>query len=121
MAKKALCVGINDYPYDGSDLNGCVNDALAWADLLVGHYDFAEAVFTPRHMTPDELEEGVAQIYLHTTSRLASSRRALHSLAETGSLRVSVVGYLWNRGYGSLCVRKYRSTRNASPVRAARL
>jgi hypothetical protein len=41
--KKALCVGINDYPYDGSDLNGCVNDANGWADLLVGHYDFAKS------------------------------------------------------------------------------
>ncbi|MBP8107835.1 MAG: caspase family protein [Caldilineaceae bacterium] len=40
MAKKALCVGINDYPYDGSDLNGCINDAKSWAELLVGHYDF---------------------------------------------------------------------------------
>jgi hypothetical protein len=40
MTKKAFCVGINDYPYDGSDLNGCVNDAKAWADLLVDHYDF---------------------------------------------------------------------------------
>ena len=40
MAKKALCVGINDYPYDGSDLNGCINDAMGWAELLVGHYDF---------------------------------------------------------------------------------
>ena len=85
------------------------------------HYDFAEAVFTPRHMTPDELEEGVAQIYLHTTSRLASSRRAMHSFTETGSLRVSVVGYLWNRGYGSLCERKYQATRNTRPVRAAHL
>jgi hypothetical protein len=43
MAKKAFCAGINDYPYDGSDLNGCVNDANAWADLLIAHYDFAEA------------------------------------------------------------------------------
>jgi beta-lactamase superfamily II metal-dependent hydrolase len=43
MVKKALCVGINDYPYEGSDLNGCVNDALAWAELLVDHYDFAKA------------------------------------------------------------------------------
>jgi hypothetical protein len=41
MSKKALCVGINDYPYDGSDLNGCVNDAQAWADVLVSHYDFS--------------------------------------------------------------------------------
>jgi hypothetical protein len=41
MTKKALCVGINDYPYDGSDLNGCVNDAKSWADLLVNHFGFA--------------------------------------------------------------------------------
>ena len=41
MAKKALCVGINDYPYAGNDLNGCVNDAKAWAKLLIDHYDFA--------------------------------------------------------------------------------
>jgi metacaspase-1 len=41
MSKKALCVGINDYPYDGNDLNGCVNDAKAWAGLLVEHYGFA--------------------------------------------------------------------------------
>jgi hypothetical protein len=41
MARRALCVGINDYPYDGSDLNGCVNDARAWAGLLTDHYGFA--------------------------------------------------------------------------------
>src|SRR5512136_3264192 len=40
MSKKALCVGINDYPYDGSDLNGCINDAKAWAELLTAHFDF---------------------------------------------------------------------------------
>lgn len=41
MAKKrALCVGINDYPYAGNDLNGCVNDARAWAELLTQHFDF---------------------------------------------------------------------------------
>jgi hypothetical protein len=39
MAKKALCVGIN-YKGSGSDLNGCINDANAWADLLVTHFDF---------------------------------------------------------------------------------
>jgi hypothetical protein len=33
-AKLALCIGINDYPGTGSDLNGCVNDANDWADLL---------------------------------------------------------------------------------------
>ena len=40
MAKKALCVGINDYPFNDSDLKGCVNDARAWTDLLITHFDF---------------------------------------------------------------------------------
>ncbi len=39
MAKRALCVGINNYPGTQQDLNGCVNDAYAWAELLVTHYD----------------------------------------------------------------------------------
>lgn len=38
--RKALCVGINDYPVRGEDLNGAVNDARAWASLLSEHYDF---------------------------------------------------------------------------------
>lgn len=39
--KKAFCVGINEYPMEGASLRGCVNDAEAWAELLVEHYDFA--------------------------------------------------------------------------------
>ena len=38
--RKALCVGINDYPFDGNDLNGCVNDAEAWARLLIDGFGF---------------------------------------------------------------------------------
>jgi hypothetical protein len=34
MAKRALCVGINDYPGTNSDLSGCVNDANDWAEIL---------------------------------------------------------------------------------------
>ena len=41
MAKRALCVGINDYPIRGMDLKGCVNDAQDWARALRDHYDFA--------------------------------------------------------------------------------
>jgi endonuclease G len=40
MVKKALCIGINDYPFDENDLQGCVADARAWAELLLNHYDF---------------------------------------------------------------------------------
>jgi len=34
MAKRALCVGINDYPGSNMDLKGCVNDAMDWQALL---------------------------------------------------------------------------------------
>ena len=43
MTKRALCVGINNYPGTGDDLTGCVNDAKAWASLLVDHYDFTKS------------------------------------------------------------------------------
>ena len=36
MTKRALCIGINDYPGTGSDLAGCVNDAKDWAGMLKG-------------------------------------------------------------------------------------
>jgi len=36
MAKKALCIGINDYPGTQNDLSGCVNDANDWAAVLQG-------------------------------------------------------------------------------------
>lgn len=41
--KRALCVGINDYPYEGNDLNGCVNDANGWACMLKTGFGFAGA------------------------------------------------------------------------------
>ncbi len=40
-ARRALCVGINDYPYAGNDLNGCVNDAKAWAKILNENFNFS--------------------------------------------------------------------------------
>jgi hypothetical protein len=46
MVKRALCVGINKYPRADLELRGCVNDATAWADLLVDHYDFARSDVT---------------------------------------------------------------------------
>lgn len=40
MTKRALCIGINDYPDEDNDLKGCVNDARAWAGLLTEHFGF---------------------------------------------------------------------------------
>lgn len=43
MAKKALCVGINDYPFgEENDLRGCVNDANDWSNLLKNHFEFTD-------------------------------------------------------------------------------
>jgi hypothetical protein len=42
MGNRAFCVGINDYPIEGADLRGCVNDADGWASLLMDHFDFAK-------------------------------------------------------------------------------
>jgi hypothetical protein len=35
--KKAVCIGINNYPGTSNDLAGCVNDAKDWAALLQGY------------------------------------------------------------------------------------
>jgi hypothetical protein len=37
--KKAVCVGINNYPGTSNDLKGCINDANDWAGLL-GSFGF---------------------------------------------------------------------------------
>jgi len=70
------------------------------------HYDFEEAVFRPAHMTPEELEEGVYQVYTGVTSRATSLRRAFNSFLQTRSLPLTAVAYSLNRGLGSLATRK---------------
>jgi hypothetical protein len=71
MAKRAFCVGINDYPYDGSDLKGCVNDANAWADLLVEQFDFPRsdvAVVTDAEATKSRMIEGIKNLLAGASS-----------------------------------------------------
>nr|HQU89930.1 caspase family protein [Denitromonas sp.] len=36
MSKRALTIGINDYPGTDGDLSGCINDAQDWAAVLGG-------------------------------------------------------------------------------------
>ena len=63
MAKKALCVGINDYPYDGSDLNGCVNDARAWASVLKALYGFEDvSMLIDADATKAKMMNGLKQL-----------------------------------------------------------
>ena len=65
MTRKAFCVGINDYPGDGNDLNGCVNDANDWANLLVEHYDFPRSdvrVITDSEATKQNMVDGIKDL-----------------------------------------------------------
>jgi hypothetical protein len=43
MARKALLVGINDYPGTQNDLQGCVNDVTNVYDVLVKYFSFLPA------------------------------------------------------------------------------
>jgi radical SAM superfamily enzyme YgiQ (UPF0313 family) len=82
------------------------------------HYGFTQAVFKPKHMTPGELEDGVTQIYKHTTSRVTSIRRALNSILFARSLYGGVVAYAYNRGYRSFWMKNYDNIRNGLPSRS---
>jgi radical SAM superfamily enzyme YgiQ (UPF0313 family) len=75
-------------------------------------YDYAHTVFRPMHMTPDELEEGIYQVYQHTTSRVTSLKRAFNSFIQTKSLPLTLIFYSLNRGLGSLATRKYEYVKN---------
>jgi radical SAM superfamily enzyme YgiQ (UPF0313 family) len=82
------------------------------------HYGFVEAVFRPKHMTAAELEDGVTQVYLNTTSRVTSLKRALNSVIFSRSLYGGVVAYLYNRGYGSFWAKNYEYNKNRLPSRS---
>lgn len=65
MTKKAFCVGINDYPYQGYDLKGCINDVLGWSELLVNHYDFPRSnikIITDSEATKDNIIHGIKNL-----------------------------------------------------------
>jgi len=79
------------------------------------HYDFTEVVFKPKHMTPDELMEGVTQMYRDTSSRARSLKRAFTTFIQTKSLIGAFIGYAWNRPSGSLWMKKYEYMKSVSP------
>ena len=58
MAKRALCIGINDYPGTGSDLAGCVNDANDWAEALTDRF-FETDVLLDAQATGDAIRDGI--------------------------------------------------------------
>jgi hypothetical protein len=63
--KKALLVGINDYPGAGNDLAGCVNDTANVRGLLIEQFGFESAgirVITDKRATRDAILDGLAEM-----------------------------------------------------------
>ena len=61
MAKHALCVGINDYPGTGMDLQGCVNDAHDWAAALEAR-DYTVRLLLDRRATKSALMAAIRKL-----------------------------------------------------------
>ena len=61
VAKKALCIGINDYPGTDTDLSGCVNDAHDWAETLGGR-GFAVQTLFDRHATRQAMIDAITDL-----------------------------------------------------------
>ena len=76
------------------------------------YYDFMEVVFQPKNMSPDELRNGVANMYKYTTSTWMSLRRAFNSALETKNLPGSALAFFGNRGSGSFWMKKYNAMIN---------
>lgn len=61
MARKALCIGINDYPGTASDLSGCVNDAKDWAAALTARGYHVETLFD-RKATGEGIRRAIGRL-----------------------------------------------------------
>ena len=57
--KRALCIAINDYPYSGLDLSGCVNDARDWAAVLKAR-GFVTELLLDRNATGKMMRDRIA-------------------------------------------------------------
>jgi radical SAM superfamily enzyme YgiQ (UPF0313 family) len=78
-------------------------------------YDFQEVVFQPRHMTPDELMEGITESYREISARTTSLKRALKTLVVSRSLIGGAIAYAWNRGSGEIFEQRFDGIREALP------
>ena len=61
MARRALCIGINDYPGTDSDLFGCVNDSDDWAAAL-GERGFSIQTLKNSEATRDAMLAAMREI-----------------------------------------------------------
>ena len=60
-------------------------------------YDQRTAVFRPRNMTPEQLEEGIVWAGRAVGSRSTAARRAWQTLQQTQNILFAAIAYRWNR------------------------
>jgi uncharacterized caspase-like protein len=82
MTRRALCIGINDYPGTDSDLAGCVNDAADWAAALRKR-GFEVATLLDRKATGTAIRQGIRDLLV----RSRPGELALVQYSGHGSLR----------------------------------
>src|SRR4030067_1087309 len=61
MKRRALCIGINDYPGTDSDLAGCVNDANDWAAAFTDR-GFAVKTLNDRRATGNAIRKAIESL-----------------------------------------------------------
>lgn len=61
--KKAVCVGINNYPGTSNDLQGCVNDANDWCALL-NEYGFSTSLLLDSQATRQNIKTALENLVL---------------------------------------------------------
>lgn len=66
--KRALCFGINDYPGDSNDLQGCVNDVTNWANLLKNQYGFNTKLLTDKQVTLSTIKSEMTNMITNAKS-----------------------------------------------------
>ena len=61
MARKALCIGINNYPGTHMDLQGCVNDAQDWAAVLQAR-GYTVTTLLDKHATKTAMVQAMSDL-----------------------------------------------------------
>lgn len=67
-SKKALCVGINDYPGTSNDLQGCVNDAKDWSSLLNKTFGFQVVLLTNSKATAKNVKDSLENMIVNSNT-----------------------------------------------------
>jgi radical SAM superfamily enzyme YgiQ (UPF0313 family) len=88
-------------PYPGTDLYDRLaeENRLLYTDFPNDYrrYDLQTAVFQPRHMTAEQLEEGLVWATRAVGSRAVAARRAWSTWRETKNPLMAGIAFRWNR------------------------